>query len=170
MDTYVHTPAKPANIKLVEVRRQSTKTYGHDIGISCAFRQWRAKSHCSKLHGYALSFKFTFESTSLDENNWVVDFGSLKPLKAQLEAAFDHKTIVAADDPQIKWFQEAAALGILDVTYMDSTGCEKFAEFAYQLGQNFLNANSLSDRVKLLSVEVCEHGANSALYLSTEVR
>lgn len=30
---------------------QSTKTYGHDRGFSCAFRQWRADSHCRLIHG-----------------------------------------------------------------------------------------------------------------------
>ena len=37
------------------------------------------------LHGYSLQFKFTFEARELDERNWVVDFGGLKPLKAWLE-------------------------------------------------------------------------------------
>ena len=49
----------------------STKTYGHDVGLSCSFRQWRAQSHCSKVHGYALSVKFTFAAEKLDERNWV---------------------------------------------------------------------------------------------------
>ena len=40
---------------------QVTKTYGHDLGLSCCFRQWGASSHCRFLHGYALSFSFTFE-------------------------------------------------------------------------------------------------------------
>ena len=29
----------------------STKTYGHDLGLSAAFRQWRAESHCRLIHG-----------------------------------------------------------------------------------------------------------------------
>ena len=34
---------------------RSTKTYGHEEGLSCCFRQWRAThSHCRLLHGYAL--------------------------------------------------------------------------------------------------------------------
>ena len=56
----------------------STKTYGHETGLSCAFRQPNAThSHCSLLHGYALSFKFVFGAQELDNKNWAVDFGDL---------------------------------------------------------------------------------------------
>ena len=54
---------------------RSTKTYGHEMGFSCAFRQHRADSHCRLVHGYALAFHFEFEATELDVRNWVVDFG-----------------------------------------------------------------------------------------------
>ena len=60
----------------------STKKYGHEVGLSTAFRQWRAHSHCSKLHGYSLAFKFEFGTNELDSTNWVVDFGGLKSLKS----------------------------------------------------------------------------------------
>lgn len=45
---------------------RSTKTYGHEIGLSAAFRQWRAESHCRFVHGYALAVKFVFEAGELD--------------------------------------------------------------------------------------------------------
>ena len=38
----------------------STKTY-KDLG-PVAYRQWRADSHCNKIHGYSLSFNFEFIS------------------------------------------------------------------------------------------------------------
>ena len=41
----------------------STKTFGHESGLSCAFRQPNAThSHCSLIHGYALAFKFKIGS------------------------------------------------------------------------------------------------------------
>ena len=44
-----------------KIKYFSTKTYGHERGLSCAFRQPLAlHSHCSLLHGYALSFSFKF--------------------------------------------------------------------------------------------------------------
>ena len=45
----------------------STKTYGHNIGLSAVFRQPHADhSHCRFLHGYSLQFKFVFGCNELD--------------------------------------------------------------------------------------------------------
>lgn len=110
----------------------STKTYGHEVGLSATFRQWRAKSHCRLLHGYSLSFRFEFEANTLDDKNWVVDFGGLKELRAILEDTFDHKTVVAADDPELEWFREAARRGLADIVVLPAVGCEKFAEIGRQ--------------------------------------
>lgn len=147
---------------------QSTKTYGHNVGISCAFRQWRAQSHCNKLHGYALSFKFIFQSQSLDNRNWVVDFGGLKVLKERLLSHFDHKTIVAEDDPFLDHFIQIDKLDIIDINILPSVGCEAFAKHAYDLAVNWLKENGLQERVTLASCEVSEHGANSALYIGNK--
>lgn len=144
----------------------STKTYGHEVGLSCAFRQWRADSHCKYVHGYSLSITFKFITEDLDYRNWVVDFGGLKQLKSTLEDYFDHKTLVAEDDPHLEWFKRGEELGVLDLIVVDSVGCEKFAELASNLAQQWLEDNHLSSRVDIFSVEVKEHGANSALYVS----
>ena len=79
----------------------STKTYGHNIGLSACFRQPNAHSHCKFLHGYSLQFKFTFGCEHLDERNWVVDFGCFKRngVKDWFKNQFDHTTCIAEDDP-----------------------------------------------------------------------
>ena len=85
----------------------STKTYGHNIGLSAVFRQPNADhSHCHLLHGYSMQFKFTFGCDKLDNKNWAVDFGGLKPLKAWLEDSFDHKTCIDVDDPHKQDFYD----------------------------------------------------------------
>ena len=57
----------------------STKTYGHEEGLSAVFRQPNAThSHCSLLHGYSLGFRLVFSAEVLDDKNWVVDFGGLR--------------------------------------------------------------------------------------------
>lgn len=147
---------------------RSTKTYGHEVGFSCAFRQWRANSHCKYLHGYALKIHLEFEAETLDERNWVVDFGGLKSLKAELEQTFDHMTVVAQDDPELSWFEEAHRRGILQLVVLPSTGCEKFAEYAYTLADTWLENNGYKPRCRLVKVEVHEHGANSATYLGNK--
>jgi 6-pyruvoyltetrahydropterin/6-carboxytetrahydropterin synthase len=142
---------------------QSTKTYGHELGLSCCFRQWRADSHCSLLHGYAISVKLTFESPTLDGCGWVMDFGGLKPIKKLLEQRFDHKTIVAEDDPEKDYICSLAGLGIADVIVVPATGCEAFAFQIYNMVALWLHENH-GGRVSIASVEVREHGANSAIF------
>lgn len=148
---------------------QSTKTYGQDVGISCCFRQPKAThSHCSKLHGYALGFKFVFEAETLDELNWVMDFGGLKELKQRLLETFDHKLVVAGDDPEIGVFQSMHNLGIADVLIFPSgVGCEKFAQRGFYLAQDVVAKTQppfQNHRVRVVSCECSEHGANSATY------
>lgn len=138
---------------------RSTKTFPP---MSCAFRQWRAESHCNKNHGYGVVVKLTFESAELDVRNWVVDFGGLKSFKDQVEKTFDHKTLVAGDDPELKWFLEAQVRGIMDVVVVEATGCEKFAELIGECAIIWLKDAGYGDRVRLVSCEVWEHPANSA--------
>lgn len=144
---------------------KSTKTYGHDIGLSACFRQWRAHSHCRFLHGYALSVHFEFEADELDRNGWVVDFGSLKTLKAMLEETFDHKLLVAADDPYLDEITALAGLGIAQPIVLPATGCEAFAKMIFDATEVWLHDNGYSPRVRLALVQVREHGANSASYI-----
>ena len=86
-------------------RFYSGKTYSHSTGHSCAFRQWKADSHCNLIHGYALQFEFTFGGDELDSSNWIVDFGGLKPLKEWLKFMFDHTYLLGSDDPEFETFQ-----------------------------------------------------------------
>lgn len=146
---------------------RSTKTYGHDIGLSCAFRQWRADSHCRFLHGYSIAVRVEFEAEDVDARNWVVDFGSLKSFKHMLETTFDHKTLVAEDDPHLKVFEHMSDIGLIQMIVVPATGCEAFARMIFEVLQVWVKDAGYSPRVKVHSVEVKEHGANSAIYLES---
>jgi 6-pyruvoyltetrahydropterin/6-carboxytetrahydropterin synthase len=148
---------------------QSGKRYGHEQGFSCAFRQWKAHSHCSKIHGYALAIDFVFESPELDNTNWIVDFGGLKSLKGHLEQAFDHKTIIAEDDPHLDYFKQGHNLGVLDLVVLPAAGCEKFAEYVFGMADIWLKDAGYKPRVTLVSVKVSEHGANHATYINPKL-
>ena len=152
---------------------RATKTYCHNIGLTCAFRQWtaktawpREKSYCHFVHGYALEISFVFEASELDDRNWVVDFGALRGLKKELKRVFDHKVVVAHDDPHLDYFLQGKDLGVMDVIVLkDSTvGCEGFAKLAYDLATQELEKLGVNKRVTVVSAEVREHGANSAIY------
>lgn len=143
---------------------RSTKTYGHEEGLSCCFRQWRAAhSHCRLLHGYALSFRLTFASANLDERNWCYDFGGLKPIKAWLHEMFDHTTLVAADDPDLPTFQLLASRGLAELRVLEAVGCEAIAQLTFNHASRFL-VETTGIRVTLEEVEVREHSGNSASY------
>lgn len=143
---------------------RSTKTYGHEEGLSCCFRQWRAThSHCRLLHGYALSFRFTFVSSALDERNWCFDFGGLKPIRTWLHEMFDHTTLVAADDPELATFQHLAARGLANIRIFPAVGCEAIARHAFEHVSCFVGEAS-GNRVRLEEVEVREHSGNSACF------
>ena len=141
----------------------STKTYGHNIGLSACFRQPNAHSHCKFLHGYSLQFKFVFSCDSLDERNWVVDFGGLKPLKAWLENTFDHKVVLDKEDPQMDAFVELQSKGLAELTLLNGVGVEKFAEHAFNFANNLVKEMT-NNRCYVVSCECAEHGANSAIY------
>lgn len=142
---------------------QSTKII--ELG-SCAFRQWKAvKSHCKFVHGYRLMAKFWFEAETLDEKNWVVDFGGLKALKSFLQCQFDHTLCISSDDPLLPKFQELHDLGGCDLRIMDGVGVEKTAEWCYNAAKTFIETDDyLKERCRVKKVEVWEHENNSAIY------
>jgi 6-pyruvoyltetrahydropterin/6-carboxytetrahydropterin synthase len=143
---------------------RSTKTYDHAEGLSCCFRQWRAThSHCRLIHGYALAFKFVFATHELDERNWCFDFGGMKPVKAWLKDLFDHTMLVAQDDPELERFETMHRDGLINLKVLPAVGCEATAKHVFDHVATFVH-DETGGRVWLESVEVREHGGNSAIY------
>lgn len=140
----------------------SSKKYGTERGYSVAYRQWRADSHCSKLHGYALSFYFEFCCEDLDARNWVCDFGGFKTLKYKLDEWFDHTLLVAEDDPCFKIFENLHDNGLAKMVVVSKTGCEGIAEFLNEyISQIWLQENGYSGRVTVRKIIVSETESNS---------
>jgi 6-pyruvoyltetrahydropterin/6-carboxytetrahydropterin synthase len=148
---------------------QSTKLFD---GFSTCFRQWRAEgTHCKFIHGYAISFRVWFEG-ELDERNWVMDFGGMKrakntihglPPKDYFNYLLDHTTLIAKDDPYLDKFKQMDQDGIIQLRIMDSVGCERFAEYLFNIINEFL-VKETNNRVRVTKVEVYEHEKNSASY------
>ena len=145
------------------MKYESTKII--ELG-SCAFRQWRADSHCKYIHGYRLIGKFWFECNHLDERNWVVDFGGLKELKNELEKQFDHTLCIASDDPMLASFRELHRVGAVDLRIMvDGVGIERTAEWCFKTADRQVRALT-NNRCWVSRVEVWEHDKNSAIVSS----
>ena len=80
-------------------------------------------------------------------------------------------TIIVGRDPEIACKRPPDLLrlllaysGIIDMVEVPATGCEKFAEMIYEVAEQWLKDAGFSPRCHLVSVEVSEHGGNSAIY------
>lgn len=140
---------------------KSTKQFN---GYSTAFRQWRSShSHCQYLHGYSISFKVWFEG-SLDQRNWVADFGDLDDVKHWLADLLDHTTVVAEDDPLLEMFREMETKGMIQLRIVPHVGCERFAELTFDYINQYIQTKT-AGRVRVIQVECFEDGTkNSAMY------
>jgi len=142
----------------------STKEYID--AFPCAYRQFRADSHCNLIHGYAFSMKFYFGTDNLDVRNWVADYGGLKELKKELENQFDHTLLVAIDDPELPFYREMEKRKLAKLTVLPRLGCEGLADTLYK----FVNGVYIPDfwgpseaeRLWCFRVEVRETLANMA--------
>jgi 6-pyruvoyltetrahydropterin/6-carboxytetrahydropterin synthase len=100
-----------------------------------------------------------------------MDFGGLKEFKEWLEHMFDHTLLVAEDDPQLDKLMTLGtdAFGIIaDIRVVPAVGCERFAELAFDrlstiLAEDLAAGTLLNPTVRVKSVEVFEHDANSAI-------
>lgn len=147
-----------------EKKYRSTKTYRQIA--PCAYRQWKADSHCNQIHGYAFSFHFEFETDDLDARNWAFDYGGLRPLKDKLEEWFDHTLLVAQDDPMRDELLRLGQLGLAKITEVEKTGCEGLSDFLYEyINTIFLPScgKSEADRLWCCKVEVRETDSNMAM-------
>lgn len=143
----------------------STKRWGHDAGFSMAFRQWGASSHCNQVHGYAIAVELTFYAERLNDTNWVMDFGALKPLKEIFAQKMDHATMVAKDDPHLDWYLDGEQRGLMRLMQVDAVGMEALAFDLYRTAKSWLKTTSEYPRVSVHKVQVWEHAGNSAAYV-----
>lgn len=143
-----------------------TSTKEYIDAFPCAYRQWKADSHCNLNHGYSFSMKFYFGTNSLDARNWAADYGGLKDLKKILEDQFDHTTLVAEDDPELEFYKEMERRKLAKLTIIPATGCEALADMLYR----FVNGVYIpdywgtgeSERLWCYRVEVRETQSNMA--------
>lgn len=142
----------------------STKEYHQ--AFPCAYRQYKADSHCNLIHGYAFTMKFFFGTNDLDARNWAADYGGLRDLKGILEDQFDHTTLVAEDDPHLDWYQEAERRGIMKTTVLPRLGCEGLADMLYKYVNGVYVPDmwgpSEAERLWCYRVEVRETQSNMA--------
>jgi 6-pyruvoyltetrahydropterin/6-carboxytetrahydropterin synthase len=142
---------------------KSTKIFDN---YSVALRQWKAQhSHCKLLHGYALKFKVWFEADSLDDMNWVVDFGGFgyNGLKDWMNDMFDHTTLIQEDDPYKSYFEMLQVEGLAKVHFLEKMGCESLCELVADKFNDTLSKQD-AGRCRVVKVECFENDKNSAIW------
>ena len=114
----------------VSYKYTSTKEYHQ--AFPCAYRQFKADSHCNLIHGYAFSMKFYFGGNDPDVRGWMADYGGLKELKGVLESQFDHTLLVAEDDPELEFYKEMERRKLAKLTILPKLGCEGLSDQLYK--------------------------------------
>ncbi len=135
-----------------------TKKY---LNIPFAHRQPSHKGHCFFNHGHNWDVEITFEATSLDENNFIIDFGKLGFVKDYLDK-FDHSTVVASSDTSFlemcnnfpQFFQ---------LVVLSDVSCEGLAQQMFKDLDKIVRENT-NDRVHLSKIVVFEDSKNSASF------
>ena len=152
---------------------KSTKKIGP---ISTNHRNWHAlynenrdSRHCSLIHGYSRIVEFVFVGKT-DACQWVVDFGNLKDVKKWLEERWDHKTLIASDDPQLDKIVEMDHAGIIDLTTVDvdnglgwGPGMEGSCKWVFDEVGKIIREKT-DGLAAIESVQIWEHENNSAIY------
>ena len=144
----------------MQARYRSTKRFWN---FPCCHRQHKHEGHCRFVHGYSREFKFWFEATELDPNNFVVDFSSLKVLKEWLTHLFDHTVLINEDDPEREMFEELHRREIVDLRILPSVSMEATAKYVFEYADRLIREQS-GGRCWVAKVMVAENDKNSAEY------
>lgn len=129
---YLKIPESYLENNKLPITYKYTSTKEYHNAFPCAYRQWRADSHCNKIHGYAFSMKFYFGANDLDARHWCADYGGLKELKSFLEDKFDHTLLVSEDDPELVTFKLLEEKKLAKLTILPRLGCEGLADVLYK--------------------------------------
>jgi 6-pyruvoyltetrahydropterin/6-carboxytetrahydropterin synthase len=97
----------------------------------------------------------------------VYPFGGFKKIKAFMVDMFDHKLLVAKDDPKLDELQKLRGDGLANPVLVDAVGAEAFAMLVASVFLHHLKDPMLigPDRgLRLVSVMCSEREGNSAIY------
>ena len=143
---------------------KSTKRFGP---ITTGHRQWRDEGHCSYIHGYGRHVRLTFEASTLDKCGWVMDFGDLKDIKNWIEDEWDHRVLIAADDPLIPQLKELEEVGGINLNILPDgyyPGIEESCRYLYDKLSPMIQRKT-NNRVVITRVEIWETEKNQAEYV-----
>jgi len=129
-----------------------------------AHRAHNHDGHCKLIHGHNWTFEITFIAEVRDENGFVIDFGKLAGLKAQLDKIFDHTFLLNQADPLTDVFRRFTSENDLNnLRIVDDCSCEGIAALVWAISEKFVRDEELG-RVRVKGVIVHEDSKNFASY------
>lgn len=151
--------------------------------VSTAHRNWRAASNtnrdskkCSFIHGYTKTFTFVFGCKSLDEFQWVYDYGTTSSekertmtlIKKFIQETLDHGVTTDDQDPMLSKLYEMHDLELIKLVVIpvkdgQSGSVEGLCRYIYNTFDPLLRSET-NDRVWIESVTISEHHKNSSTY------
>lgn len=137
-----------------------TKTY---TDLPCSHRAWRHTGHCRFVHGYSRQYTFHFAASALDDCGFVVDFSSLKPLKAWLDHMFDHTTLINLDDPELPTFRDLHERELIDLRVVEHCGMEGGARLAWEVADALVR-HQTGGRAWCFRCEARENVKNAVIF------
>lgn len=132
-------------------------------GYPAAHRQPRHDGHCSLIHGHDWAFTVEFGATSLDDNNFVFDFGKLQSVKGFFAENFDHTLVLNFDDPELELFRALADKRLCKLVVVESASAEGLAKLVFEEVTRIMASLTLG-RVFVTKVICHEDHKNSATY------
>ena len=142
----------------------STKKFGP---ITTSHRQWRDQGNCKFIHGYARYVEITFACSSLNEQQWVMDFGGLTEINDWLHQQWDHRLLISSDDPLLQDFKilhdkDGCNLNMMDIHKGWGPGIEASCKFVFDYADKWIKQLT-SNRVWVSKIQIWEHEKNSAI-------
>lgn len=151
--------------------------------VSTAHRNWRAKDNpnrdskkCSYIHGYTKSFSIVFECESLDEFQWVYDYGTtstgeertMTSIKKFIQETLDHGVTTDDQDPMLAKLYEMHELELIKLIVIpvkdgQSGSVEGLCRFMYNKFDPQLRSET-NNRVWIESITISEHHKNSSTF------
>ena len=134
--------------------------------IYTGHRQWKHDGHCSYARGYGRYVEFTFACKRTDHRGWVMDFGDLKDVKKWLEDEWDHRLLLAYDDPLLEDFKQLHEKGGVNLNVMPKgygPGIEDSCKYVYDKVNPMIREKT-QGRAWVENVRIYEHEKNWADY------
>lgn len=135
--------------------------------IPFAHRQHNHDGHCAWIHGHNWGIEIEFQASSLDINNFVVDFGKLKFIKRWIDENLDHALLINESDPEREYILSVlqfSDIQLAKILVVPDGSAEGLAEWLWSVFDVMVRRET-DGRAWIRRLSVYEDGKNSATFM-----